>query len=490
VSEMISIEDGPLLRVRNAVKVYGPTRALSGVTLTVHAGEVLGIVGHNGAGKSTLMRVLSGLETIDAGSVEIGGITTPPRTGYPGVRMAYQEGSLALELSVSENIYLSSTAWMPRWRWRGVAARQTATRLQEIFPRNAIKPSDYVDDLPIADRQRVEIARATITNDLRLLILDEPTESLSGSAVDQLYDYVRKLRARGVAIILVSHRLREILSVSDRVAVMKDGDIVSVHDAADSTERDLFMAMGGEVAVSGTRGGAARRDMDGAHPVAVRIPMMTLDGEPADIFAHKGEVIGLAGIAGQGQEEVLSRLWRANRGDVDVGADLAYVPGDRQRSGILPLWDVAANLSITALPSLARRGIRQFDKEHELVTRWVDMLKVRGGARAAITALSGGNQQKVIVARAFASEAAVILLDDPFRGVDVHTKASLYQLIRSEAANGRTIVWYSSENSEMQHCDRAYVLRASRIAGELHGAEITDERIISLSFAESRETAA
>ena len=230
--------------------------------------------------------------------------------------------------------------------------------------------------------------------------------------------------------------------------------------------------------------------MDGAHPVAVRIPMMTLDGEPADIFAHKGEVIGLAGIAGQGQEEVLSRLWRANRGDVDVGADLAYVPGDRQRSGILPLWDVAANLSITALPSLARRGIRQFDKEHELVTRWVDMLKVRGGARAAITALSGGNQQKVIVARAFASEAAVILLDDPFRGVDVHTKASLYQLIRSEAANGRTIVWYSSENSEMQHCDRAYVLRASRIAGELHGAEITDERIISLSFAESRETAA
>ena len=218
--------------------------------------------------------------------------------------------------------------------------------------------------------------------------------------------------------------------------------------------------------------------------------MMTVDAEPAEIIARKGEVIGLAGIAGQGQEEVLDRLWRANRGDVEVSAERAYVPGDRQRSGILPLWDVAANLSITALPNLARRGIRQFDQEDALVTRWVDLLKVRGGARAAITGLSGGNQQKVIVARAFASDADVILLDDPFRGVDMHTKAELYQLIRTEAGKGRTIVWYSSENSEMQHCDRAYVLRANRIAGELHGAQITDERIISLSFAESRETAA
>ena len=486
---MISIDNGPLVRVHNAIKSYGPTTALSGVTLNVQSGEVLGIVGHNGAGKSTLMRVLSGLEALNSGTVEIGGVTAPPHTGYPGVRMAYQEGSLALELSVRENIYLSSTSWMPRWRWRRPAAEHAAARLSEIFPNNAIQPADYVDDLALADRQRVEIARATITDDLRLLILDEPTESLSGSAVDQLYDYVRKLRADGVAIILVSHRLREILSVSDRVAVMKDGGVVSIHRAADVTERDLFMAMGGEVAVA-TGGAASIADDDGSRPVAVRIPMQTVDAEPAEIIARKGEVIGLAGIAGQGQEEVLDRLWRANRGDVEVAAERAYVPGDRQRSGILPLWDVAANLSITALPNLARRGVRQFDREDALVSRWVDLLKVRGGARAAITGLSGGNQQKVIVARAFASEADVILLDDPFRGVDIHTKAELYQLIRTEAGKGRTIVWYSSENSEMQHCDRAYVLRANRIAGELHGAQITDERIISLSFAESRETAA
>jgi len=184
-------------------------------------------------------------------------------------------------------------------------------------------------------------------------------------------------------------------------------------------------------------------------------------------------------------------LWRrADLGEVEVGHTRAYVPGDRQRSGILPLWDVAANVTITALAGLAKRGIRQVDREEALVAKWVDMLKIRGGARAAVTGLSGGNQQKVIVARAFASDADTILLDDPFRGVDVHTKAELYRLIKAEAKKGRTIVWYSSENSEMQHCDRAYVLRAGRVAGVLQGAEITDERIISLSFAESQSHAA
>lgn len=489
-NDMNSNDDVPLARIQSAVKTYGPTRALSGVTLDIYAGEVLGIVGHNGAGKSTLMRVLSGLEAIDSGSVTIGGVSTPPHTGYPGVRMAYQEGSLAPELSVKENIYLSSAAWMPRWRWHRPAAEHAAARLAEIFPDHSIRPADFVDDLPLADRQRVEIARATITDDLRLLILDEPTESLSGSAVEQLYDYVRKLRARGTGIILVSHRLTEILSVCDRVAVMKDGAVVSIHRAADVSERDLFMAMGGEVVVTETGDAAAGPAADGSRPVAARMPMTTVDAEPTEIIAYKGEVIGLAGIAGQGQEQVLDRLWRGSRGDVEVSARRAYVPGDRQRSGILPLWDVAANLSITAIPRLARRGIRRIDREASLVSKWVDLLNVRGGAHAPITGLSGGNQQKVIVARAFASDAEVILLDDPFRGVDIHTKSELYQLIRTEAEKGRTILWYSSENSEMRHCDRAYVLRANRIAGELRGPQISDERIISLSFAESKETAA
>lgn len=477
----------PLVQVRNLVKTYGPTVALSGVTLDVSSGEVLGIVGHNGAGKSTLMRALSGLESPTSGSVQIGAQKTPKGTGFYGVRMAYQEGSLALELTVKENIYLSGANWMPRLHWHGPAAKHASRRIDEIFPGNNISTADYVDDLPLADRQMVEISRATITNDLRLLILDEPTESLSGSAVDDLYNYVRKLRDKGMCIILVSHRLREILAVSDRVAVLKDGAVVSVQNAAQVSERDLFMAMGGEVVVAETGADSDAMLKDGSLPIVVRVPMIGVDGTKTDITAQKGEVIGLAGIAGQGQEDVLDRLWRGKSNDVKVEQKRAYVPGDRQRSGIFPLWNVAANLTVTAQSELARKGIRQTDKENKLVEKWVDVLNIRGGPEMAITGLSGGNQQKVIVARAFASDADTILLDDPFRGVDIHTKSELYQLIRDEAKNGRTIVWYSSENSEMQHCDRAYVLRAGRIAGELRGMDITDEHIISMSFAETSD---
>lgn len=475
--------DEPLVLIRDAVKTYGSTRALTGVTLDVNRGEVLGVVGHNGAGKSTLMRMLNGLETCDSGMIRIGSHDRPTPAGFPGVRMAYQEGSLAPELTIKENIYLSGRSSMPRWRWHGAAASRAVGRLQEIFPGNGLKASDYVDEISLAERQMVEIARATVTNDLKLLILDEPTESLSGKAVDNLYNYVCVLRSKGCSIVLISHRLREILGVCDRVAVMKDGAVVSTHRAADVTERDLLVAMGGEEAASHGTTPAEEASLN-AEPIALKVPMSNVADVSTEIVARRGEVIGLAGIAGQGQEQVLARIWQARKSDVDVKGRSAYVPGDRQRSGIFPLWNVAGNLTISSIGKLSKSGIRQPIEETRLVERWVERLKVRGGAEAAITALSGGNQQKVIVARAFALDAEIILLDDPFRGVDVHTKIELYQLIRSEARRGKTVVWYSSENSEMQHCDRTYVLRAGRVAGELKGAEISDDRIIAMSFAE------
>jgi ribose transport system ATP-binding protein len=481
---MTMVNRGPVVEVRRATKTYGTTRALTGVDIDIFPGEVLGVVGHNGAGKSTLMRVLTGMALADTGTVLVAGATRPEPDGFQGVRMAYQEGSLALELTVKENLFLSGGRAMPPRRWRGAAAEIALQRLHEIFPEHEIRPDDYAEDLSIADRQRVEIVRATIAPELKLLILDEPTESLSGKAVDHLYQHVRRLREAGVAIVLVSHRLREILSICDRVAVMKDGAVVAVHRAKDVTERDLFVAMGGdEDDMAGDE--SSDSGPDGSAKVAIRLPMTLVDGTPAEIVVHRGEVVGLAGIAGQGQEEVLDRLWRARSGDVQIDGSRAYVPGDRQRSGIFPLWDVARNLTITALPGLARRGLRNVENEAALVDSWVERLKIRGGATAQIVDLSGGNQQKVIVARAFASSAAIILLDDPFRGVDIHTKIELYDLIRSEAARGRSIVWYSSENAEMQHCDRAYVLRAGRIAGELQRQNISDNRIIEMSFKEA-----
>lgn len=473
----------PIIATRDAVKTYGPTQALSGVTLDVRPGEVRGVVGHNGAGKSTLMRAIAGIEAPDSGTIIVAGQSVASPAGFDGVRMAFQETSLAGELTVAQNVFLSSRSLFPGFAWRAAARQAVIDRLAEIFPGNTISADDYVDDLTLAGRQMVEIARATLAPALKVLILDEPTESLTSDSSESLYRYVESIAAAGTAVILISHRLGEVLGASDTVTVLKDGTVVDTLPAADLTERDLFLSMGGDESSPTTH---IELHSAATERIVLRVPIRSADGEPAEILVHEGEVVGLAGIAGQGQEEILEQVWRV-KGGIQVLTRCAYVPGDRQRFGIFPLWNVADNLTISAIDRHARFGVRSRSREAEAVSRWVSKLKIRGGGSAMMTGLSGGNQQKAIVARAFASDATTVLLDDPFRGVDVSTKEELYGLIRQEAASGRSIVWYSSENAEMQHCDRAYVLRAGRLAGELVGSEIDDAKIIELSFAATKE---
>ncbi|MEV7780182.1 sugar ABC transporter ATP-binding protein [Kitasatospora sp. NPDC088351] len=483
-----------VVAARGVTKSYGPTRALNGVDLAVHAGEVLGLVGHNGAGKSTLMRVLAGLEGCDQGTVtvldrQVPGGTRPREQDFRTVRMAYQETSLCPDLTVAENIWLSSRHCLPRTRPRRAAAEAVRQRLDEMFPGHGVSPRDRVEDLTLAQRQMVEITRAGLAHPLNLLILDEPTESLGPDAAQSLYAYVRTLTARGTAVLLISHRIREVLSVADRVAVLRDGAVAEDRPAAGLREDDVLALMGADVAPRGAARGTgpatgAAPAADG--PVVAQLRDATGPGlHGVSLRVAKGEVVGLAGLAGQGQQQVLERLWHPVRRDTKVHGTRAFVPGDRQRSGVLPLWTVADNLIVSGMRSLARYGLRRTAEERAVVQDWVGKLSIRGGADAAMTALSGGNQQKVIVARAFASSADLVLLDDPFRGVDVHTKTDLYSLIRTEAAQGRSVVWYSSENAEMAHCDRVYVFRAGRVVAELAGAEISEERIIAVSFDES-----
>jgi ribose transport system ATP-binding protein len=400
--------------------------------------------------------------------------------------MAYQETSLCPDLTVAENIWVSSRQCLPRLRWRRASSEAVRRRLDEMFPGHGVSPRDRVEDLSIAQRQMVEIARASLVERLDLLILDEPTESLGPDAARSLYHHVRTLTARGTAVLLISHRIREVLSVADRVAVMRDGAVIADRPADGLGEDDVLVLMGAHVAVptDGERAVAATADDD--RPPAAELRDAEGPGlRGVSLRVGKGEVVGLAGLAGQGQQQVLERLWRPVRRDTTVHGTRAFVPGDRQRSGVLPLWTVAENLAITAMRGMARYGVRRTGEEASAVRNWVDRLAIRGGADAAMTELSGGNQQKVIVARAFASAADVVLLDDPFRGVDVHTKTDLYALIRAEAAAGRSVVWYSSENAEMAHCDRVYVFRAGRVIAELTG-DISEERIIAASFDDSQ----
>ncbi|MDF2711460.1 MAG: transporter related protein [Nonomuraea muscovyensis] len=479
----------PVVTARGVTKAYGRTRALAGVDLQVRGGEVLGLVGHNGAGKSTLMRMLAGLESCDDGTVLVHGEEAPAGSAaaFRTVRMAYQETSLCPDLTVAENMWISSRHCLPRLGWRRAASASARRRLDEVFPGHGVTPRDRVEDLSLAQRQMVEIVRACLVDRLDLLILDEPTESLGPDAARTLYSYVRRLAEAGTAVLLISHRIREVLSAADRVVVLRDGAVTADRPAAGLTESGVLTLMGAHVAVPSERAGTAHRGTRGGTGARVVAELRDARGgglHGVSLRVRAGEVVGLAGLAGQGQQEVLERLWRPTRRDTQVSVARAYVPGDRQRSGVLPLWNVGDNLVVTAMREIARRGLRRIPDERDVVRHWVERLAVKGGADAGITELSGGNQQKVVVARAFASTAGLVLLDDPFRGVDVHTKTELYRLIREEAAKGRSIVWYSSENAEMAHCDRVHVFRAGRTVAELSGEEISEERIIAVSFDE------
>jgi ribose transport system ATP-binding protein len=483
----------PTIRATAVSKSYGNTHALNGVDLEVLSGEILGLVGHNGAGKSTLMRLLAGRDRPDAGTVRFYDISAgSPWTGRAaeaaGVRMVYQELALCADLTVTENAWLSDRRKSVGFGWQRRAERRIVDVLDTVFPGHGIAVVKRAGDLPMAQRQMVEIARALCTDTLRLLILDEPTESLGVDAADQLYAHLRTLTERGVSVLLISHRMQEVITHSDRIAVMKDGRVVSVTDAR-VTEDELLVAMGGEVRPDAATLDRVVHAESAIPPADLATRSGTLVAAVAStggtqFEASSGEIIGLAGLAGQGQEELLQKLWAPgafSRG-TQVPGHRAYVPGDRQTSGIFPLWSVAENLTIAASRVISRFGLVNARRKRELADHWVDALKVRGGAHSPITALSGGNQQKVLIARAFAADAELVLLDDPFRGVDVATKNELYALMKAEASLGRCIVWYSTENKEMAHCDRVYVFRAGRIVSELRGSTITEERIIADSF--------
>ncbi|MGV9194792.1 sugar ABC transporter ATP-binding protein [Microbacterium sp. MC2] len=475
----------PVLTARAVTKQYGRTRALDGIDIVLGRGEILGLVGHNGAGKSTLMRVLAGRESADTGAVRWQDQDSPwtqRAATAAGVRMVYQELALCPDLTVADNIALSD-ARATGWGWRKKAERNVVEKLDTVFPGHGISVVRRTGDLTMAQRQMVEIARALCTPNLSMLILDEPTESLSIDATRQLYSHLRGLAEAGTSMVLISHRMHEVIEHADRIVVMKDGRIVHATAAAETSETALLAAMGGEVHADT----ATLRRVSGrttADFQTDRVVARVADPGSEPFVVRPGEIVGLAGLAGHGQDRLLGRLWAGARG-VSVARRRAYVPGDRQTSGVFPLWSVAENLTVSALRSLSTAGVVCTARKRSTAADWVQRLNVKGGASSPITALSGGNQQKVLVARAFATDAALVLLDDPFRGVDVTTKNELYALMRAEAALGRSIVWYSTENGEMAHCDRVYVFRSGRIVSELSGDEITEDRIIADSFDEN-----
>jgi ribose transport system ATP-binding protein len=472
-------------------KSYGAVRALDGANFSLEPGECVGVVGHNGAGKSTLMHVLNGGVAPDGGQLVVDGEEQPrwnsTRARALGLRCVFQELSLCPNLTVAENARVVHPA-ISGFGWRGRAGRLILDKLDEIFPGHGVKPRDLVQDLTIGRKQMVEIARAFSVSDApaRLVILDEPTSSLDAHTAGQLLSHVRRSVASGVSCILISHILGEVLSACDRIVVMRDGKVVLTDLARNFNRAKLVNAMGGiEPEGAGART-STTMGARGETPVVVQMrPERQTDGR--EFVAHQGEIVGLAGLAGHGQTDLLLATFAAAshpRVTEKVSAPVALVAGDRQSDGVFPGWSIAHNIGVRSLKKFRAGPLLSPRLEDELANAWRERIKIRTpDVRNNILSLSGGNQQKALFARALGSDARIMLMDDPMRGVDFNTKLEVYDLIRAEAQQGRTFLWYTTEVEELKNCDRAYVFRNGQIVAELARDELNEEQVIHSSFA-------
>jgi ribose transport system ATP-binding protein len=480
---------GPV-RLEGVSKAFGAVRALHQVDLSVGAGTVLGLVGHNGAGKSTLMNVLAGALQPDTGRILVAGQDQHPydvvRAHKAGIRCVFQELSLCSNLTVAENARVLHPA-IRGWGWRRRARQLILDKLDEVFPDHDISAGALVADLSLGRRQMVEIARAltNTTEPLRLLILDEPTSSLDAHTAGQLLAHIRELARSGSSIVLISHLLGEILGSADRIVVMRIGEVVAQDDAPAFDRDKLIAIMGGGHTGDGNAGQAIEA---AAQTGAVRVRQQATGRRGIGITAHSGEIVGLAGLAGHGQTAFLLDVFRATgrrRHGISVSGPAAMVAGDRQKDGIFPLWSIGMNADIRSIRSLRRGPFIVPALEDAFAQTWQKRMDIRTPDMAmGILSLSGGNQQKALFARALGSDAHIILMDDPMRGVDVGTKHDVYDIIRQEAGAGRTFLWYTTEMDELEYCHRVYVFREGQVIAELSRAELTEERIIQSSFEE------
>jgi ribose transport system ATP-binding protein len=470
-----------VLEVSDLAMRFGEVRALDGVSLRIEPGECIGLVGHNGAGKSTLVSVINGGLTAQRGTISGDGqVLAAYGIGVArarGLRCVFQELSLCPNLSIVENTRIMHRD-MGGAGWRGRARAVISRSLDAVFPGHGIDVGGLVGGLSIAQRQMVEIAMAfsQTATPPRLVILDEPTSSLDAGLAAQLLTHVRRFVAAGGAVILISHILHEVLTTASRIVVMKDGRIVADRAAGAFSQASLVAAMGSVEKEAQARD---RRAVGGAAVLTLNVP----GGLPFQ--AARGEIVGLAGLGGHGQTEALLALfdrhspqwWPARTPAV------TFVAGDRRENGVFALWSILRNMTIAALPDLARHGFVQDGGEAARGADWQRRIEIRTPDLGnPILSLSGGNQQKVLFARALSSRAPVVLMDDPMRGVDIGTKQEVYQIIRAEAEAGRTFVWYSTEMAEMALCDRVYVFREGAIVAELAGTAISEAAILQASF--------
>ena len=499
------------LEMRGISKRFPGVQALDRVDFEVAPGEVVGLVGENGAGKSTLLKILSGAYRRDAGSILIEGrpveIAGPDHARSLGIATIYQDFNLAPNRSVAANVFLGREPRRAGWAGRlglvdGQAMRRrTRAVLEELGV--AIDPEAVVGRLSVAQRQMVEIARA-LAFEARLVVMDEPTSSLGQEDVRRLLGIVRALASRGIGVVFVSHRLEEVLQVADRVVVLRDGHRVGMLPREQASPEALVRLMVGREVSAGPDGAPGVPEGARQGPPLLEVRGLTRRGVVQDVgfTLERGEILGVAGLMGAGRTEMVRLLFGADRADGGVvrlegrplairspreaiEAGIMLVPEDRQHQGLVLKMSVADNIALPSLRRLARLGGLRVDRRRlaQLALNQVQRLRIRTPALSQkVMYLSGGNQQKVVLARWLAQEPKVLILDEPTRGIDVGAKAEVHELIRSLAARGIGIILVSSELPEILALShRVLVMWRGRVAGILPREAATPERIMWLA---------
>jgi rhamnose transport system ATP-binding protein len=493
----------PLLVLEHAAKAFGSVRALEDGSIELHAGEAHGLVGENGAGKSTLVKLLAGVYRPDAGRLLLDGrelrLGGPADARTAGIAVIYQEPTLFPDLSVAENIFMGR---QPLTVGRRIDGRELRRRVSELMGRlgDPLDPSRPARGLSIADQQIVEIAKA-LSFEARVIVMDEPTAALSGTEVARLFAVARALRAQGAAVLFVSHRLDEVLALCQRVTVMRDGRQVFTGPLDGLTRDDLVRRMvGRELDALFPKQAASQGD------VALSVRRLTREGVFSDVSfeVRHGEIVGLAGLVGAGRSEVARAVFgidRRDAGEVAVegrrlpaasptaamAAGVGYVPEDRREQGLVMDLSIARNVSLASLGRLRRGLLIRGADERRLAADWAVRLRLKYARLGdPVAALSGGNQQKVVLAKWLARRPTVLIVDEPTRGIDVATKAEVHRLLSDLAGQGVAVLMVSSELPEiLGMADRVLVMHEGRLTADLPREEATEERIMFAATAEA-----
>ncbi|MEG0008089.1 MAG: ribose ABC transporter ATP-binding protein RbsA [Aeromonas sp.] len=486
----------PILELNGIVKTFPGVRALDEAGLRVYPGQVMALLGENGAGKSTLMKVLTGIYQADAGSVSYRGqpvhFKGPRDSQDQGISIIHQELNLLPELSIAANIFLGRE---PRTRFGNIDHRQLRERASALLVRLGVKhgPDTRLGDLSIGEQQMVEIAKA-LSFDASVIIMDEPTDALTDTETDQLFAVIRELREQGCGIVYISHRLKEIFQICDRVTVLRDGKWIGEKAVSELDEDKIIeMMVGRRLEEQYPR---LKRELG---PVSLQVKALAGPGvRGVDFALHQGEILGFSGLMGSGRTELMKLIYGANlvtAGEIAVdgnvlqprspadglAAGIAYISEDRKGDGLVLELSVRENMSLCALSEFNKGGKIDGKAERQAVSDYVRLFNIKTPSQdQLIKLLSGGNQQKVAIAKGLLTRPKVLILDEPTRGVDVGAKKEIYQLINQFKKEGMSIILVSSEMPEvLGMSDRILVMHEGRISAEFMAQDANQEKLMA-----------